>query len=84
MMRVGFERNVRGGPAGPLACLLQRDRLGVFDVFKNVTTLTHDQAQVIGDNAADQRAGADAADSTRGQIERAPYQALVLIGVLDF
>src|SRR4029077_299730 len=69
VVRARLERHVEGRALGPIAGLLQRDRLGVADSVVLVPALADDLAVVL-DDRADERMIRGLPPSALGQLER--------------
>jgi hypothetical protein len=76
VVRVRFERDVRGRAARTSARLFERERFGVLQIFIKVNTFADDLARAR-DDAADERTRADKPDAARREFERATHQPLI-------
>src|SRR2546422_499870 len=83
LMRVRFQRNVRGRTACVFTGLFQRDRLGMLNLIVNIKALTDDLSATVDDNRADQRPGTNVANASHSEFESATHHALIKI-ILNF
>ena len=70
MVRVRFEGDIRRGALCPVARLLQRQSLRVFEIRKDVVAFACQPTLSINDHAADQWPRANEAHAASGQGKR--------------